>query len=100
MEKASDKLTYPSATKLAQAICAKEISSEEAVSAYLKRIEEVNSKLNAVVQLIADAAIAQARKADTALIRGDIWGPLHGVPITVKDSFDTAGVISTGGTKG
>jgi len=94
------KLIYASATALARAIRAKEVSSEEVVDAYLQRIEEVNPKLNAVVQLTADAARAQAREADAALARGHIKGPLHGVPITIKDNIETAGVICTGGTKG
>jgi len=95
-----DKLIYASATALARAIRAKEVSSEEVVNAYLQRIEEVNPKLNAVVQLTADAARAQAREADAALARGHVKGLLHGVPVTVKDNIETAGVICTGGTKG
>ncbi|MDH5732886.1 MAG: amidase [Candidatus Bathyarchaeota archaeon] len=95
-----DKLTYASATALAQSIRAKEISSEEVVDAYLQRIEEANPQLNAVVQLTADAARAQAREADAALAKGHIRGPLHGVPMTIKDNIETTGVICTGGTKG
>ncbi len=89
-----------SATALAKAIRNKEISSTEVVDSYLNRIKEVNPKLNAVVQLSEEAAHDNASKADEALSRGDILGPLHGVPFTIKDSFDTAGLISTGGTKG
>ena len=93
-------LIYASATALAQAIRDKEVSSEEVVEAYLQRIEEVNPTLNAVVQLRAEAARAEARKADAALARSEIKGPLHGVPLTIKDAIETAGLISTGGTKG
>jgi len=89
-----------SATALAKAIRDKEISSTEVVDSYIKRIKEVNPKLNAVVQLSEETARDQALRADNALVRGDIFGPLHGVPITIKDSFDTAGLISTGGTRG
>jgi amidase len=89
-----------SATSLARAIRAKEASSAEVVQAYLQRIEAVNPHLNAVVQLRAEAALAEARAADAALARGQIMGPLHGVPMTIKDSLDTAGVITTGGTTG
>jgi len=98
--KPTDELIYASATALAQAIRDKKVSSEEVVKAHLQRIEEVNSKLNAVVQLTAEAALAQAREADAALARGDTKGPLHGVPITIKDMIETAGVICTSGTKG
>jgi len=89
-----------SVAALAKAIRNKEVSATEIVSAYLDRIKEVNPKLNAVVQLSEKSAHEQAVKADNALSRGDISGPLHGVPITIKDSFDTAGLISTGGTRG
>jgi amidase len=95
-----DELVYTSATSLAQAIRDKRVSSQEVVEAYIHRIEAVNPQLNAVVQLTADTALTQAREADAALARGEIKGPLHGVPSTIKDSFDTEGVISTAGTKG
>ncbi len=95
-----DELIYTSATLLAQAIREKRVSSHEVVEAYIHRIEAVNPQLNAVVQLTADTALTQARQADVALARGEIKGPLHGVPITIKDSFDTEGIISTAGTKG
>ena len=92
-----DELVYTSATSLAQAIRDEQVSSQEVVEAYIHRIEAVNPQLNAVVQLTADNALTQARLADVALARGEIKGPLHGVPITIKDSFDTEGVISTAG---
>jgi amidase len=95
-----NELIYASATALARAIRAKEVSAAEVVHAHLQRIAEVNPALNAVVQLCAEAAQAEARAADAALVRGQTTGPLHGVPMTIKDSLDTAGVITTGGTKG
>jgi amidase len=95
-----DELIYASATRLAQMIRDNEVSSEEVIEAYLQRIAAVNPRINAVVQVAADAARAQAREADAALARGEIKGPLHGVPMTVKDAWDTAGLVSTGGTKG
>jgi amidase len=93
-------ITGTSATALARAIRAKDVSSLEVVEAYLRRIERVNPALNAVVQLTADDARRQARAADAALARGDVAGPLHGVPFTAKDALETAGTISTGGTAG
>ncbi|MGD9381833.1 MAG: amidase [Candidatus Thorarchaeota archaeon] len=95
-----DKLIYAPATELAQAIRNGDISSREVIDAYLLRIEEVNPKINAVVQLVSGKARAQAKEADTALKKGEIKGPLHGVPMTVKDMVETAGVICTAGTKG
>jgi len=95
-----DDLIYASASELAQAILAKRVSSEEVVKAHLKRIHDVNPRLNAVVCLGEEQALKQAQAADQALARGAIKGPLHGVPMTVKDSFETAGVVSTSGTRG
>lgn len=95
-----EKIIYSSATKLAKAIRAREVSSEHVVEAYLQRIEKVNPKLNAIIHLQANDARNQARKADAALARGDLKGPLHGVPITIKDNIDVQGMISTSGTKG
>lgn len=94
-----DELIYASATALAQAIHEKEISVLEVVEAHLQRIEAVNPTLNAVVTLAGDAR-ERARAADEALARGERWGPLHGVPMTIKDSLDTAGVVTTWATPG
>ena len=93
-------LIFASAGEQAKAIRDKQISSEELVRACIKRIEGVNPKLNAVVQLPAETALRQAREADKALAKGEIKGPLHGVPFTLKDAIETEGVISTGGTLG
>ena len=92
-------LIFSSATEIARRIRAREVSSAEVVEAHLRRIAEVNPALNAVVTLTDDAH-EQARRADAALHAGELWGPLHGVPMTIKDSFDTAGVRSTWGTVG
>ena len=93
-------LIFASAKALAAAIRAKQVSSAEVVGACLERIAAVNPRLNAVVQVAAETAHARARAADAALAHGEVWGPLHGVPVTIKDSLDTAGLISAGGTHG
>jgi amidase len=93
-------LIYLSATALARAIRTKKFSAEEVVNTYLQHLEAVNPKINAVVQLAAETVRGQARAADAALARGEIKGPLHGVPITVGDLLETADVVSTAGTKG
>ena len=89
-----------SAAALARRIRHGEVSSTEVVEAHLRRIDEVNPSLNAVVELTAEAALAGARAADAVLATGDTIGPLHGVPVTIKDSLATAGVRSTAGTLG
>ncbi len=95
-----DELIYASLTDIAAAIRSQDVSASEVLEAHLARIDEVNPTLNAVVQLCADRARTEAAEADAALARGDDLGPLHGVPITLKDSHDTEGVITTGGTLG
>ena len=93
-------LLFASAATIARTIREKEISSHEFVKACIERIQAVNPRLNAVVQLTAEAALQAAREADQALARGEAKGPLHGVPFTLKDAIETAGVICTGGTLG
>jgi amidase len=96
----TDPLYFSSATAIARAIKEKHVSSEEVTSAFLERIRHVNPKIHAVVQLRAEVALDLAREADRKLSRGEYLGPLHGVPITIKDSLDTIGLVSTAGTKG
>ncbi len=89
-----------SASEIAQLIRAKKISAVEAVKACYARIDAVNPKINAVVAFCRERALAEAAEADAMLAAGKTKGPLHGVPFTAKDSFDTEGVVSTGGTLG
>lgn len=96
----SSELVFMSATKLAQLIREKKVSATEAVKAAIAQIEKVNPRINAVVQTCFERALQEARAADDALAAGRIQGALHGVPFTIKDSIDTEGVISTGGTVG
>ncbi len=93
-------LLYMSATKVAQLIRKKEVSSTEVTKGCIARIEEVNPYINAVVMTCFDRALKEASAADAKLARGEISGPLHGVPMTIKDSLDTEGVVTTGGTLG
>jgi amidase len=96
----TDELIYMSATKLAQLIREKKISSLELTKAYIDRQLAVNDRLNAVVMNCYTRALKEAQAADEALARGEIKGALHGVPMTIKDSLDTEGVITTGATYG
>ena len=91
-------LAFKSATELAAAIRAKEISSRELLDLYLARVETHNPKVNAVVTVDEEGARQRALEADEALARGEVWGPLHGLPMTLKDAFETAGMRTTGGT--
>jgi amidase len=96
----AEDLIYMSATKLAGLIRAKKVSALEAVEAYIGRQLTVNDRLNAVVMNAYARARAEAKALDQKAARGEFVGPLHGVPMTIKDSLDTAGVITTGATYG
>jgi amidase len=94
-----DERCFESASSMAAAIRDGRASSAELVEVCLARIEAVNPRLNAVVRLAEDA-LDRARDADTELAAGRIRGPIHGVPFTIKDSLDTAGLVTTAGTVG
>lgn len=93
-------LIFCSATEIARRIRDREISTVEVVEAHLARMDEVNPALNAVVTRCDGRALKKAKDADAALDEDRAVGPLHGVPVTIKDAFDTAGVRSAGGTQG
>ena len=90
-------LDFASALDAALAIRAGRVSSVELTTRVLDRIARLNPKLNAIVVVAADAALARARAADEARARRESWGPFHGVPITIKDTFEVAGVTTTAG---
>lgn len=75
-----------------------DLSPVELTRALLARIERVNPLLNAFITVTADLALEQAKEAETAIQRGGYLGPLHGIPVTLKDLVATAGVLTTGGT--
>lgn len=86
-------------TELSKLLATRELSSSEAVNAALNRLELLESKLNAFITVTGEQAIAEAKKADDEIARGGYRGPLHGVPVTIKDLFATAGVRTTAGSK-
>ena len=84
---------------LARAIREKKVSAVEVVRTHLEHIHTVNPRLNAVVFATAESALKEARSADRRNKRTDVLGPLHGVPFTVKDIFNTAGLPATAGMR-
>jgi amidase len=90
-------LHFATATQLAALIRQRQVSAVEVLEAYIAQIERHNPQLNALCTLDLDRARTQAHQADTALSQGELWGPLHGIPITVKDMFETAGLRTTAG---
>ena len=91
---------YNSAVALADAIKQGKITSSELLEYYLQRISQYNGEINAVVAMDIEGARARAAEADEALAKGEIWGPLHGLPMTVKDVFEVAGMPATSGDPG
>ncbi len=84
-----------SATRLSILLAAREVSSEEVTRAFLRRIDAVNERVRAFTEVLREEAIAAARRADEERRRGDVRGPLHGLPVTIKENIDVAGHAST-----
>ncbi len=94
----SEALAYISAAELAQRIRRKDLSPVELIDATLARIAALQTVLNCFITVCADQARAAARDAEAAVMRGDALGPLHGIPLSVKDLINTAGVRTTFGS--
>jgi amidase len=94
----SEDLCDRSAVELLALMATGDCSSVEVVEAHLNRIEKLNGRLNAIVTLVAEDALELARAADAARQRGDRLGPLHGLPVGIKDLVDTAGIRTTHGS--
>ncbi len=95
----AEDIHYRPAYELAELIRTRALSPVEVVQAHLYRIEEVNPRLNAIVIFPQEDPLALAREAEAAVMRGDELGPLHGVPFTLKDCIETAGVRMTLGSR-
>jgi amidase len=90
-------VVFTTAQELATRIRQRQVSATEVLEAHLAQIARYNPPLNAIVTLDEERARTRAKEADTAMARGEVWGPLHGVPITIKDAIETAGLRTTGG---
>ncbi|MCK9993184.1 MAG: amidase [Alphaproteobacteria bacterium] len=90
-------IAFLSASNLTAMLRGGKISSVELLAHYLDRVARLNPALNAIVYMDAEAAMARAAAADQARAAGQSWGPLHGLPMTIKDSFEVAGMITTSG---
>src|SRR5712692_4071071 len=90
-------LPFRSAKQLAALIRKKKIGCLELLDIYLARVEKYNPRLNAIIVTDLEAARRRARAADKALHTGKVWGPLHGVPMTIKEAYDVVGMPTTFG---
>lgn len=91
-------LPFLSASELSGLMAAKEVSPVEAAEAYLERIESLDGNLRAYITVTADVALAAAKKAEEEIAQGNHRGPMHGVPVAVKDQIHTKGIRTTGGS--
>src|SRR5277367_1301549 len=88
-------LHFQSATAIARAIRDGEISARQALEHFLERVDRLNGPLNAIIWQTRDQALARADQADAARAAGEAMGPLHGVPMTIKESYQLAGTPTT-----
>src|SRR5262245_42419943 len=92
-------LCYVDIATLGQMYRAHKVSPVEATAAVLARIRTLDGRINAFITVLEDSALAQARQAQAELAEGRDRGPLHGVPVSIKDLIDTAGVRTTAGSR-
>ena len=92
-------LCYLSIREAASLLRRRELSPVELTQAYLERIDRVDKQVRAYITLLADGALSEARNAEAAIMRGEYQGPLHGIPIALKDLYDTSGVPTTAQSK-
>jgi len=92
-----DRLHFQSAVAIARQIRERKISAADALEHFLARVAKYNPKLNAIIWLDVERARARAKAADAAFAKGETWGPLHGVPMTIKESYNVAGSPTTWG---
>ena len=92
-------LAFLSARALAALVRERQVSPVELTRLYLERIERLDPRLRAYITVLPEAALATARRAEAAVMRGEPLPALHGVPYAVKDQFDTAGVRTTAGSR-
>ena len=91
-------ICYMPALEMREAIRMKKLSPVEVMDAILGRIEEINPRVNAYCTVVADSAMEQAKQAEHRVIDGKELGPLHGIPVSIKDLVFTKGIRTTGGT--
>ncbi len=94
----TSEIPFLSATELGYLIKSREVSPVDATQSYLDRIDQTDKKLNSYITVCRDEALAEARAAEAEISEGRYRGPMHGIPMAVKDQFHTKGILTTGGS--
>ena len=92
-------LHYLTIRKAGELLACSKLSPVELTCAVLQRIEQLDGILQAYITVLADSAMAEARRAETEILRGEYKGALHGIPIALKDLYDTSGIRTTAGSR-
>jgi aspartyl-tRNA(Asn)/glutamyl-tRNA(Gln) amidotransferase subunit A len=92
-------LPFLTVAELSKLIQRREVSPVDVVEAYLDRIDQVDSKLNSYITVCGEEALEGALLAERAIAAGDYLGPMHGIPVSVKDQMKTKGILTTCGSK-
>ncbi len=92
-------LHFQSISEVSEQIRSREVSPVELTQAYLNRISELDGTLGSFITVMSDHALAQAREAENAIQSGGYKGPMHGIPIAIKDIIHTKGVLTSAGSK-
>ena len=92
-------LPFLSATQLARLIEKREVSPVEATESYIDRIDELDFKFNSYLTVCREEALKAAQEAERAIAQGNYLGPMHGIPVAVKDQFWSKGIRTTGGSR-
>ena len=95
----SQEWAYSTVGELSEALASGQVTSRGLVEYFKNRIDTLNPALNAVVATDYDSALSRADEADAARARGESWGPLHGIPMTIKDTFEVIGMPCTAGSR-
>jgi aspartyl-tRNA(Asn)/glutamyl-tRNA(Gln) amidotransferase subunit A len=99
MTQPQSELCYLTIREAGHLLKSRKLSPVELTRAFLSRIEQLDKRLNAYITVLPDRAMAEARAAEAALLRGDYRGPLHGIPIALKDLYDTQGIRTTASSR-
>ena len=99
MTQTQPELCYLTVREAGRLLKDRKLSPVELTRAFLNRIEQLDGKLQAYITVLSERALAEARNSEAEILRGEYRGPLHGIPIALKDLYDTAGIRTTASSR-